>query len=93
MRDSSFRCVYCGKYVSYKDIEDGKIGQDFTPDSEFTTERMSMFHNKCHMKVIDKINKTLAPLSKALAGINKYMPKDSESHKLEKIIKGEDKNE
>ena len=49
-RDPEFRCVYCGKYVSYIDIQDKKVAVEFTPDSEFTTEKFEMYHVKCQNK-------------------------------------------
>ena len=43
-RDSSFKCIYCGKYVSYSDIEKNKVEVKFTPDTHFTVEKFEMYH-------------------------------------------------
>jgi len=52
-RDPEYRCSICGRYISYSEIDDGKITIKDTPDSEFTVEQTEMFHNNC--EVIDKI--------------------------------------
>ena len=49
-RDSVFKCTICGKFISYKEIDDNEIERDFTPDSEFTTECHAMTHKKCMAK-------------------------------------------
>lgn len=45
-RDKDYRCIYCGKYIAYKDIPK-KVFVEFTPDSEYTTEETQMWHKKC----------------------------------------------
>ena len=46
-RNANFRCTICGRYISYQDISDDKVQQDFTPDTEYTTEQMEMTHLSC----------------------------------------------
>ena len=42
------KCDYCGKFVSYKDIEDGKVvSQMVTPDSYFTKEEYETICKSC----------------------------------------------
>ena len=50
-RNPDFKCIICGKYVSYKDIDSGKIKSKFTPDTEFTNERMEFWHKYHDEKV------------------------------------------
>jgi len=42
-----FRCQNCGKFISYKEIEDGKIKVDYTPDTEYTVECTEFVHLHC----------------------------------------------
>ena len=44
---NEFRCSICGRFIAYADIGTDKIVQDFTPDSEFTTECLEMWHKDC----------------------------------------------
>ncbi len=50
MARNGFRCEICGKFVSYKDINNDKVRVDFTPDTQFTDEKYEFFHNKCETK-------------------------------------------
>ena len=47
-RDKEFKCIYCGKYIAYKDIPE-KVGRRFTPDTQFTFEETEMWHKKCEL--------------------------------------------
>ena len=49
MRSKDYRCIYCGKYIAYRDIPE-KVGQAYTPDSEYTTELIEMWHKSCKSK-------------------------------------------
>ena len=46
MRDKEYCCIYCGKYIAYKDIPD-KVEQFYTPDSDYSHETWQMWHKKC----------------------------------------------
>ena len=50
-RDVEFRCTICGRYVSYDDIENKEVKIDFTPDTEFTTEKTEMTHCSCEQQM------------------------------------------
>lgn len=41
------RCVYCGKFVSYNDIEKKKAKMYFEPDTEFNSEQIWCEHVEC----------------------------------------------
>ena len=49
-RDVTFKCIYCGKYISYDDIENNLTESEFTPDTEFSIEETIMWHIKCKEK-------------------------------------------
>jgi len=49
-RRREFKCICCGKYVSYKDIDDKKVIVEFTPDTVYTSEKCEMYHIKCKEK-------------------------------------------
>jgi len=42
-----FRCQKCGKFISYKEIDEGKIKVDYTPDTEYTVECTEFIHLHC----------------------------------------------
>lgn len=43
------RCEYCGKFVSFKDIEEGKVVHKLLyPDSQFTKETYETYHKSCN---------------------------------------------
>lgn len=46
-RDEVFKCIYCGKFIGYKDIGTDKINSKFIPDTEFTIELTEFWHTKC----------------------------------------------
>ena len=48
--DVEFRCVYCGKFISYCDVGTKKTGSKFTPDSELSIENTEFWHTKCEKK-------------------------------------------
>lgn len=50
-RDSLFKCIFCGKYIAYKDIGTDKIGTHYEPDSEFTTETFEYWHKSCEKRI------------------------------------------
>jgi len=49
-RHPEFKCIICGKFISYDDIDKRKVGLRYTPDSEFTIEKTEMWHNSCEVK-------------------------------------------
>ena len=51
MRDKIFKCTICGKFVSYSDIQNGDVIQEFTPDTHRSIEKMEMTHKKCIIKI------------------------------------------
>ena len=46
-RDSAYKCIYCGKYIAYRDIGTSKIGRESIPDAESTVEEYMFWHNDC----------------------------------------------
>jgi len=47
-RDTCFKCTVCGQWISYQDIIDNKVIQEFTPDTQYSIERCDMTHKKCN---------------------------------------------
>jgi hypothetical protein len=41
------KCSVCGKFISYREVEEGKVLVEFTPDTEFTSESTEFTHEKC----------------------------------------------
>ena len=41
------KCIYCGKYISYEDFEIGEGQTHVTSDTEFTSELVESYHQKC----------------------------------------------
>ena len=51
----SFRCDYCGRFISYADFDDGKAEcYMVTPDTEFTWEEYATHHMACRNPDGDK---------------------------------------
>ncbi len=48
-RDPVFRCIVCGRYISYDDIPDN-VNHYFTPDTHFTIEKSEFGHKECVKK-------------------------------------------
>ncbi len=46
-RSDCFKCTICGRYISYGDIMDDKVIHEFTPDTQYSIERVDMTHKKC----------------------------------------------
>jgi len=46
-KDTSFKCTICGQYISYQDIMENKVTQEFIPDTQFSVEKCEMTHKKC----------------------------------------------
>lgn len=45
---NDFRCDYCGKFISYDDLSNGKAEcYEVTPDSEISTETYATHHMAC----------------------------------------------
>lgn len=42
-----FRCTDCGKFISYKEIDNDLVTTKYTPDTEFTVEETTFTHIKC----------------------------------------------
>ena len=61
-RDPCFKCVICGKFIAYKDIGTDKISDEFTPDTDFTTEAYEIWHKECEIKQEGK-NEYLSKIS------------------------------
>jgi hypothetical protein len=43
------KCKWCGKYVSYKDIDDGLAQFIFVPDTPFSSEEVAYACPSCHL--------------------------------------------
>lgn len=47
----NLQCDICGKFISYKDFEDGKAKRELTtPDSALTSEDYETYHIECMKK-------------------------------------------
>lgn len=42
------RCSYCGKFISEKDIEEGKAKFEYTPDSAYSCEETIVICENCN---------------------------------------------
>lgn len=42
------RCDACGRFIGFGDIEAGKTGFEYTPDSEFTREKCAHLCVSCN---------------------------------------------
>ena len=49
-RDKDYKCIICGRFIAYEDIPD-KIGQRYTPDTDFTNELIEMWHKDCEKEI------------------------------------------
>ncbi len=47
MNKDPIRCVACGVFIAYADMDSGKAQFDFTPDSFFTLERSEWLCPAC----------------------------------------------
>ena len=52
MNKNPIKCSVCGKFISYKDITLRRVKVDYTPDSEYTTEKTEFWHLKCAKKKV-----------------------------------------
>ena len=44
----TIQCEYCGKFISYQDLENDKAKAEYTPDSYFTVEGVYFICMKCY---------------------------------------------
>lgn len=44
------KCSSCGKFVSYRSIEEGSTSQIYTPDSEYSVEELETICKECRDK-------------------------------------------
>ena len=44
---NKIRCSYCGKFISYDDLDSGKAKCSFVPDSSFGPEEIDFVCKKC----------------------------------------------
>jgi len=42
---SLFRCINCGKFMSYKDLDEGH--REYIPETDWTNEEIKFSHKKC----------------------------------------------
>ncbi len=42
-----FRCDICGKFISYKEIDDNLVTSCYIPDTEVTIEETTFTHINC----------------------------------------------
>jgi hypothetical protein len=48
-KEKRIRCDFCGRYISYKDMEIGKaVFYMVTPDSHFTCEKFETICRSCN---------------------------------------------
>lgn len=45
------KCSDCGRFISYAEIESGKIDNHYHPDTPFNSEEISYSHKKCEKEV------------------------------------------
>ena len=50
MSRKGYRCEICGKYFSYKEIDNGNVEICFTPDTQYTEENVEFKHINCKNK-------------------------------------------
>ena len=41
------RCSICGRFVAFKEIENGEAVVEYTPDTETTIEQTNVYHKSC----------------------------------------------
>jgi len=41
------RCSICGRFVAFKEIENGEAVVEYTPDTEVTIEQTNVYHKSC----------------------------------------------
>lgn len=42
-----FNCSYCGKFISYNDLDEKKVGVEYTFDSDYSCEETLYYHKVC----------------------------------------------
>ena len=42
-----FRCTNCGKFISYKEIDDDLVTSEYIPETDQTNEETTFTHIKC----------------------------------------------
>ena len=47
------RCSFCGRYISYADMDNKRAGCNFTPDTAFSSESVEWFHLACRDRPAD----------------------------------------
>jgi hypothetical protein len=48
MKKQYIRCDICGRFISYKDLNNAaKITVNYTPSSYYSPEHITFTHNKC----------------------------------------------
>jgi hypothetical protein len=48
MKGNPFRCDYCGRFISYEDLESGQAETyEIFPDSEYSVETWATHHIAC----------------------------------------------
>jgi len=49
-QNKNFRCDYCGKYISFDDIREGKaLHTMLVPDNHFSSEQYETICRKCNV--------------------------------------------
>lgn len=49
-RDPIFKCSICGKFISYDDIDTGKVKRVFGNTIDTALETVEFYHTKCEEK-------------------------------------------
>jgi len=52
---NKIQCNWCGRFISYKDLDENKATTEFTPDSHFGPEVIEHTCKKCNEED-DKLN-------------------------------------
>lgn len=53
MSKEIIRCTYCGRFISQKDVENGNVKFEHTPDSAYSTEENIIICPSCVSKAAD----------------------------------------
>jgi hypothetical protein len=51
MKDTPYRCTVCGRFIGYGEAN---IITDFTPDSAYGPEEISMRHSNCTIALLSR---------------------------------------
>ena len=53
------QCVYCGRYIGYKDFDNNMVVSEFIPDTIYSREKTENMHMKCWEKLNENVKRIL----------------------------------